>query len=200
MLSVEPVTLEGMHVRLEPLAEHHGPAVVAAAAPEIFHWMPFSLTSLDAWQGFFKVSARMREAKSALPFAIISKKTGSLIGATGYWHIEARHHRLEIGASWLTPTSQRTAANSETKYLLLRHAFETLGCIRVEFLAHAINEKSRLALSRLGATQEGVLRNHMILPDGSRRHSACFSIIIEEWPDVKLRLENRMAIHATAPR
>lgn len=198
-MNVEPITLEGQHVRLEPLSEQHGAGVLAAATSQsIFQWMSFSLTSEPHWHGFLKRVSKMREAGSALPFAIIAKSTNMLVGTTGYWHIEPHHHRLEIGGSWLTPDWQRTAANSEAKFLLLRHAFETLGCIRVEFVTHVSNEQSKQALIRLGATHEGVLRNHMIQPDGSLRHSACFSIIREEWPDVKHRMEQRMAARAVA--
>jgi RimJ/RimL family protein N-acetyltransferase len=196
-MKIEPVVLEGKHIRLEPLAIDHTSGLLAAAAyPEIWRWMPFTIESEEQMQGFLKVALKMAEAKTALPFAIISKTADRPIGSTGYWYIESRHRRLEIGASWVTPKWQRSAVNTEAKYLMLRHAFEEMGCIRVEFKVDSLNEKSRIALKRIGATEEGLLRNHMIQPDGRKRHSICFSVIEEEWPEVKARLERLMFSYA----
>jgi RimJ/RimL family protein N-acetyltransferase len=195
-VKVQPISLEGSLVRLDPLEPHHGPHLLAAAADAaIFRWMSFSLTSDESVGRFVRGALRLRESGHALPYVIASRSTGSIIGATGYWHIEPHHRRLEIGGSWLSPTYQRSGANTEAKYLLLRHAFESLGCIRVEFLTHVLNERSRAALRRLGATEEGIFRNHMIQPDGSLRSSACYSIISEEWPRVRTQLQDRMATH-----
>ena len=198
-MKLEPITLSGTHVRIEPLEDHHAPGLLAAATdPVIFRWMSFSLASEENVLKFLRRVLKMREGGVALPFAILSEPSGEVIGSTGYWHVEPHHRRLEIGGSWLTPKWQRTGANTEAKLLLLQHAFESLQCIRVEFLTHILNETSRTALKRLGATEEGVLRNHMIQPDGSRRHSACFSIIAEEWPRVRSHLAERLARHAGA--
>jgi N-acetyltransferase len=192
-MKIEPVVLEGKHIRLEPLAIDHAPGLLAAAAyPEIWRWMPFTIESEEQIQRFLSVALKMAEAKTALPFAIISKAADHPIGSTGYWYIESRHRRLEIGASWVTPKWQRSAVNTEAKYLMLRQAFEEMGCIRVEFKVDSLNEKSCVALKRIGATEEGMLRNHMIQPDGRKRHSICFSVIEEEWPEVKARLERLM--------
>lgn len=198
-MNVEPVVLDGAHVRLEPLGEQHSPDLLVAAQPGVFRWMPFSLETEKGMRGFLKATLKMAEAKTALPFAIILKATGRAIGGTGYWNIDAHHRRLEIGASWITPQWQRSAVNTEAKYLLLQHAFEQLGCIRVEFKTDSLNERSRTALKRIGAHEEGVLRNHMIMPDGRRRHSGCFSILDDEWPEIKNRLEERLSAQVPAP-
>jgi RimJ/RimL family protein N-acetyltransferase len=131
-----------------------------------------------------------RQARGTdLPFAVIFKQNGRAIGATRYLEIRPEHHGLEIGGTWYGVNYQRTVVNTECKYLLLRHAFETLGCIRVQFKADSRNERSIRALERIGAVREGMLRNHMILADGTIRHSVYFSIIESEWPAVKERLE-----------
>ncbi|MGH8458015.1 MAG: GNAT family N-acetyltransferase [Nevskiales bacterium] len=196
---VEPIILAGKHVRLEPLSADHVPGLLRVSThAEIWRWMPFTLQSEEQWQGFLKVALKMVEAKTALPFVIFAKATDSLVGATGYWYIDRHHRRLEIGASWVTLEWQRSGINTEAKHLLLRHAFEQLGCIRVEFKTDSLNKKSRTALKRIGATEEGLLRNHMLQPDGRKRHSVCFSIIDEEWPTVKARLEGLMATHESA--
>ncbi len=195
-MEIQPIMLEGEQVRLEALAEHHAPDLRAAARPEVFQWMPFSLASEKGMNGFLEAVRKMAEAKTALPFAIVLKSTGKVIGATGYWYIDPHHRRLEIGGSWITPEWQRTAVNTEAKYLLLRHAFEELKCIRVEFKTDSLNEKSRTALKRIGALEEGLLRNHMIQPDGRLRHSVVFSILDSEWPQVRARLVERMSAPA----
>jgi N-acetyltransferase len=193
-MKIEPVILEGRHIRLEPLAIAHSPALLAAAAyPEIWRWMPFRIESEEQMQGFLKVALKMAEAKTALPFAIISKTAGCPVGLTGHWYIESRHRRLEIGGTWVTPKWQRSPINTEAKYLMLRHAFEEMGCIRVEFKVDSLNGRSRTALKRIGAMEEGLLRNHMVQPDGRKRHSVCFSIIDEEWPEVKAHIERLMS-------
>jgi RimJ/RimL family protein N-acetyltransferase len=129
----------------------------------------------------------------SLPFALVEKSTGMAIGSTRYGNIDRLHHRLEIGWTWVAPGHQRTAANTEAKYLLLRHAFETLHCIRVEFKTDSLNEKSRQAIQRIGAKQEGIFRNHMITSSGRVRHTVYFSIVDFEWPAVKLDLELKLA-------
>ena len=128
----------------------------------------------------------------ALPFAQIEKVTGRVIGSTRYANIERTHHRLEIGWTWIARPWQRTAMNTESKYLLLRHAFETLGCMRVELKTDSLNAKSRAAILRLGAREEGTFRNHMISSGGRIRHTVYFSIVGAEWPEVRSRLESKL--------
>jgi RimJ/RimL family protein N-acetyltransferase len=134
----------------------------------------------------------LQSAGTALSFVIIEKSTMRAVGSTRYANVAKPHRRLEIGWTWITPHWQRTYVNTEAKYLLLRHAFETLGCIRVEFKTDSRNEQSRKALAGIGATEEGTMRNHMIVPGGRIRHSVYFSIIDSEWPEVKKRLEERL--------
>jgi RimJ/RimL family protein N-acetyltransferase len=128
----------------------------------------------------------------SLPFAQIEKATGRLIGSTRYMNIDRVHHRVEIGCTWIGREWQRTAANTEAKYLLLRHAFETLGCMRVELKTDSLNDKSRAAILRIGAKEEGIFRNHMITSTGRIRHTVYFSVIDSEWPEVKSRLERKL--------
>ncbi len=132
-------------------------------------------------------------AGTALPFVTISRESGAPIGSTSYLAIDRMHRRLEIGATWLVPGAQRTAANTEAKYLQLRHCFESLGCIRVEFKTDERNARSRAALARIGAQQEGIFRSHMRMPDGFLRNSVWFSVVASDWPDVKRRLEALLA-------
>jgi RimJ/RimL family protein N-acetyltransferase len=133
-------------------------------------------------------------------FVTVAKAIGRVVGSTSYLNIDRQHRRVEIGGTWTTPAWQRSAINTEAKYLQLRHAFETLGCIRVEFKTDALNSKSRQALARIGATEEGTFRNHMIMPDGRIRHSVYFSITDDEWPRVKAHLEGLLAAYpATSP-
>jgi len=128
----------------------------------------------------------------SLPFALIEKAVGRAIGSTRYGNIDRAHRRVEIGWTWLAPAWQRTAANTEAKYLLLKHAFETLGCIRVELKTDSLNERSRAAILRIGAREEGTFRNHIITASGRIRHTVYFSILDSEWPDVKSRLQSRL--------
>jgi RimJ/RimL family protein N-acetyltransferase len=131
----------------------------------------------------------------SLPFAIVEKATGRAIGSTRYGNIDRTHHRVEIGWTWVAREWQRTAMNTEAKYLLLRHAFETLGCMRVELKTDSLNERSRAAILRIGAREEGTFRNHMITASGRIRHTVYFSIIDSEWPAVKVHLEARLNSH-----
>jgi RimJ/RimL family protein N-acetyltransferase len=131
-------------------------------------------------------------AWTALPFALIEKSSGRVIGSTRYANIERVHHRLEIGWTWVARRWQRTAMNTEAKYLLLRHAFERLKCIRIELKTDSLNDRSRAAILRIGAREEGTFRNHMITASGRIRHTVYFSVIDSEWADVKARLEARL--------
>lgn len=189
-----PVTLAGRRVRLEPLAPGHADdLLVAAAAPEIWQHLAWgSLAApekLAAW-----IQGRLAEAAHGLilPFAIVDLDRGRAIGSTSYLDIALRDRRVEIGSTWLSRDSWRTAVNTECKYLLLRHGFETLALERVQLKTDIRNERSQAAIARLGAVREGVLRRHMVRADGSQRDSVMFSIIAEEWPAVKARLETAL--------
>ena len=142
------------------------------------------------------VETALREQASgiSLPFAQVERASGRVIGSTRYGNIERAHHRLEIGWTWVARAWQRTAVNTEAKYLLLRHAFETLGCMRVELKTDSLNERSRAAIQRIGAREEGIFRNHMITASGRIRHTVYFSIVDSEWPQVKSRLESRLEL------
>jgi RimJ/RimL family protein N-acetyltransferase len=187
---VEPVVLEGSRIRMEPLRSGHlaDLALVAFDAP-LWRWTimgPQDEAGLRAW---LETALANAEAGTERPFATIDRASGRAIGSSRFMSIVPEHRRLEIGWTWVATPFQRTGANREAKLLQLSHAFETLGANRVEFKTHAQNERSRTALAGIGATFEGVFRNHMIMPDGSIRHSAYFSVIAEDWPKVKARLE-----------
>jgi RimJ/RimL family protein N-acetyltransferase len=186
-----PVTLTGKYVRLEPMTEAHVPGLTAVGLDDrIWEHMLYGdvLTEED-------ISRWVRDILSRpdLPFVAIHLASGRTAGATRYLNISPEHRGLEIGGTWYGLEFQRTAVNTECKYLLLKYAFETLGCIRVQFKTDMRNERSQRAIERIGAKREGVLRNHMILPDGRFRDSVYFSIIDTEWSQVKKRLEVRMA-------
>jgi RimJ/RimL family protein N-acetyltransferase len=194
----EPLILVGRHVRLEPLAPSHAPDLYQAGhAADIWQYLatprgPFASVS-DAAQWVTSVLADYA-AGVRLAFAVILVATGGAIGSTSYF-FETRwaNRTLEIGGTWLCPDYWRTAVNTECKYLLLRHAFETLGVDRIEFMTDARNLRSQRAIERLGAYKEGLLRAHMLCPDGHRRDSVFYSILDTEWPRVKTQLEAALA-------
>ncbi|MGH7787498.1 MAG: GNAT family N-acetyltransferase [Candidatus Binatia bacterium] len=189
-MPIEPVTLEGTHVRLEPLALAHAPQLWAASDhAELWKYTPYVLRSEDDLRGFIAAALRQQELGLGLSFATIDRGSGATVGATSYLAYEPAHRRVEIGGTWITPARQRGPLNSEAKLLMLRHAFETLGLLRVEFKTDSLNSRSRTAILRLGASEEGIFRNHMVMPDGRNRHSAYYSIIADEWPAVRTRLE-----------
>ena len=144
---------------------------------------------LTIWRSGYATFLRLREKGADIPFVVIHKSSGRIAGATRYMEFRAAHRGVEIGGTWYGAEFRRTAVNTECKYLLLRHAFEVMDCIRVQFKTDLRNERSQRAIERIGAVREGVLRNHMILPDGTIRHSVYYSILATEWPDVKQRLE-----------
>lgn len=190
---VEPVTLEGRHVHLEPLAQaHHADLSAIGLDPELWRWIPTQVRTPEEMSDYIETALGEQSRGLSLPFAILEKSTGRAIGSTRYGNIERTHHRVEIGWTWVAAAWQRTAVNTEAKYLLLRHAFETLGCMRVELKTDALNERSRAAILRIGAREEGTFRNHMITSTGRIRHTVYFSITDSEWPDVKARLESRL--------
>jgi len=194
-MMVTPVTLEGTRVRLEPLSEsHHAALVEIGLDEELWRWASTPpLRTSDDLRAYMAVAFAERDAGRALPFATIDRATGRAIGSTRYAAIELRHRRLEIGWTWLGRAWQRTAANTEAKYLMLRHAFETLGCIRVELKTDALNARSRAAIRRIGAREEGTLRQHMITASGRIRDTVYYSILDSEWAVVKAELEHRLA-------
>ena len=187
---LEPVTLEGSIVRLEPLSLDHVPGLAEVAFERaIWRWTiarPTTEAELRTWA---EAAIAGREAGTELPFATIDIATGRPIGSSRYMNIALDHRRLEIGWTWVGTAFQRTGANREAKLLMLSHAFDTLGCRRVEFKTDALNEKSRTALLGIGARFEGIFRNHMVMPDGRMRDSAYYSVIDSEWPEVREALE-----------
>jgi len=194
-MEVRPVVLTGKHVRLEPMTEEHVSGLAEIGLGQKF-W-DFMLygniqTVEDMHNWVLDILARATKGTD-LPFVAIHLDSGRVAGATRYLNIVPKDRGLEIGGTWYGPEFQRTPVNTECKYLLLRHAFEILGCIRVQLKTDLRNERSQRAIERLGTVREGILRNHMILPDGRYRDSVFYSILDTEWPGVKKRLEEMMA-------
>jgi N-acetyltransferase len=190
MAFIEPVTLKGEHATLEPLEAKHEAALRDAAADgELWRLWYTSVAPPDQIGDYIARALDMRERLGAMPFAVRQNTTGDIVGCTRYFNVDAANRRLEIGHTWYSKRAQRTAVNTECKLLLLTHAFDVLGCIAVEFRTHWFNHASRVAIERLGAKQDGVLRNHQLLPDGSRRDTVVFSIIDGEWPAVRRHLK-----------
>lgn len=193
-MAISPVTLTGRHVRLEPLTAEHLDALARHGADaELWRYMlyarPDPLDGLRAW--YEKVSGGAARGE-LLAFAVIDLARGEAVGGTTMFDIIAAHKRLEIGSTWLGRAVWRTAVNTEAKFLLLSHAFETMGMNRVQLVTDARNERSRTAIARIGARPEGILRAHMVMPDGVLRDTAVFSVIASEWPAVKARLAERL--------
>ncbi|ASS74147.1 GNAT family N-acetyltransferase [Tumebacillus algifaecis] len=190
-VKLELISMTGSHVRLEPITLEHAVGLYEAAqAEEIWTYLPYPIDSLAKAQFFIEEAIEQVAKGTELVFVIIEQGTDRIIGSTRYLDISIPHRGLEIGWTWLHPSVWRSQVNSECKYLLLRYAFETLGCIRVQLKTDARNLRSQAAIARLGAVREGTLRNHRILPDGYRRDSVYFSILDTEWADVKARLES----------
>jgi RimJ/RimL family protein N-acetyltransferase len=193
---VEPLTtrLEGSIVVLEPLRGAHADELWEAARPaEIWEWLARVGSSRDYFDRWMEFSLAEAEAGKAGPFATRARDGGELIGSSRYLNVSPADRTVEIGWTWLTPSAWKTGANMEAKLLMLEHAFETLGCVRVEFKTDARNERSRGALAALPAQFEGILRRHMVMPDVGQRDSAYYSVIDEEWPDVRANLRRRLA-------
>ncbi len=188
-----PLTLEGEVVRLEPLHSDHIPALmaIATATPDVFR---YTSTPVDEAQrdAYFERAFRERDSGEAYPFAVFYQPTDTLIGSTRFADIRWKYRNCELGFTWYAPAYQGTAVNPESKYLMLRYAFETLGFIRVQIHTHIKNVQSQRAIRKLGAVYEGVLRNHMITKDGEIRDTMVFSMIDRDWPEVKTLLENRL--------
>ncbi|AKQ68994.1 GCN5-related N-acetyltransferase [Myxococcus hansupus] len=192
-LVVPPVTLEGRHVRLEPLRPEHAPALAALCEPDIFTWFSRALRTEADVADFIDSACQAAERGSERPFVILEQRTGAPVGSTRFLDIQRDHRTLEIGYTWLGRRVWRTPVNTECKYLLLRHAFEALGVMRVQLKTDQHNARSRAAIERLGARFEGVLRNHMLVRGGVVRDSAYYGVIDTEWPEVKVRLEGLLA-------
>jgi RimJ/RimL family protein N-acetyltransferase len=191
---VEPVVLEGSTVRLEPLSLDHLPGLDAVGLDaEIWRWMLRLVQSPGDMRAYVEDALAARELGTEMPFATIELSSASVVGSTRFMAIEPRHRRIEIGNTWLAPAWQRTAANTEAKLLMLSHAFNVLGALRVEFKTDALNDESRSALLGIGASEEGILRRHMLTDAGRRRDSVYYSVIDEEWPRVRQHLESRLS-------
>jgi RimJ/RimL family protein N-acetyltransferase len=192
-MEIEPTTLEGRHVRLEPLSESHLDGLCAVGLDDaLWRWSMTPMRHRQDMADYVAAALADQARGAALPFATIDRATAQVIGSTRFGNIDRGNRRVEIGWTWLGRQWQRTAANSEAKYLMLRHAFETWGCLRVELKTDALNQQSRNAMLRLGAKEEGTLRSHMLSWEGRRRDSVYFSILDTEWPAVRDRLTARL--------
>ena len=188
-MKIEPVTLQGRVVRLEPLALAHVPGLARVGlAPELWRWIPTQVVDAAQMQAWVQTALDEQTAGTSLPFAIISQASGKAIGSTRYMNIVPAHRRLEIGSTWLSTAAQRSGANTEAKLLLLTHAFEALKAIRVELKTDALNSRSRAAIARIGGIEEGIFRRHVICASGRVRDTVYFSMLDNEWPAVKARL------------
>jgi RimJ/RimL family protein N-acetyltransferase len=190
-MEIQPVTLAGRFVRLEPLSEAHIPGLALAGQDEsIWRYMRYGLlTTPERMAAWVRYMLDLQSHGGDLPFAVIHLPDQQVAGATRYLNINRHDRNLEIGGTWYGLQYQRTVVNTESKYLLLQHAFESLGCLRVQIKTDERNTRSRRAIERLGAVQEGILRDHILLPDGYLRSSVIYSILLGEWPEVKKRLE-----------
>lgn len=189
-----PITLQGSRVRLEPLTiEHHEALCRIGLDPELWRWTTAPVLTPEEMREYIEVALRWQSEGTALPFATVERASGGIVGSTRFANIDPPNRRVEIGWTWVSRRWQRTFVNTEAKYLMMKHAFEDLGCARVEFKTDSLNERSRAALLRIGAIEEGTLRNHMITSTGRLRHSVYFSVLDSEWPAVKSRLEEKLA-------
>jgi len=189
---VLPVTLEGATVRLEPLRREHAALFWEIAkndVDEIFRWIPYAVKNSQDFERLVETAFAEQERGESIVFATVEKSTGRTIGSTRFMNIDRRNRRVEIGSTWIATAWQRTAVNTEAKYLMLRHAFEEWNCMRVELKTDALNAKSRNAILRIGAKEEGTLRRHLVTWTGRVRDTVYFSILDSEWPEVKKRLQ-----------
>ncbi len=194
MSFIQPITLRGEVATLQPLEREHVDALALAAADgELWRLWYTQIPAPDRVEDYVATALDMRERLDAMPFVVRANATNAIVGCTRYFNVDARNRRLEIGHTWYARSVQRTAVNTECKVLLLTHAFEVLRCIAVEFRTHWFNHASRAAIARLGAKQDGVLRNHQLGTDGARRDTVVFSIIESEWPAVRQHLQYQLA-------
>lgn len=199
-MNFQPVVLEGRLVRLEPLALHHLEALSAVGLdPGLWRWTTSFVGSAQEMRAYIETALREGREGRSLPFAIVDRASNRVVGSSRFGNIDGINRRAEIGWTWIAPQWQRTGINTEAKYLLLTYAFESLGCVRVELKTDALNEQSRRAILRLGAKEEGTLRSHMITYSGRARDTVYFSILEQEWPAVKARLESMLAARSASP-
>lgn len=193
--ALSPFSLQGTHVRLEPLRPEHAPMLWEIAKDhlsDLFQWIPYKLHSLEDFEAFNRQVLDEQSRGLSVPFASFKRNSNQIVGTTRYMNMDLANRKVEIGSTWIAPRWQRTAINTEAKFLMLRHAFEVWKCLRVELKTDALNQRSRRAILRLGAKEEGTLRKHMLADDGRQRDSVYFSILDSEWPEVKVRLESSL--------
>lgn len=194
MLTIEPVTLTTDRLTLRPLSLGDVPALAAAASDgSLWEKTTTTVPQADGFEAYVRTALHNQAAGTQLPFATVVNDGKRVVGSTRYMNIDAANDRLEIGTTWIARSWQRSFVNTHAKFLMLRHAFEALGCMAVEFRTHVRNDQSRAAIERLGAKQDGILRSHMIMPDGHVRDTVVYSILKAEWPEVKAGLERAMA-------
>jgi RimJ/RimL family protein N-acetyltransferase len=192
-MQIHPLILEGSHVRLEPLTLSHLDALVDVGLEEdLWRWTISQIRTREDMRTYMEEALEAQAQGTALPFVTIDRATNTVAGSTRFGNIDREHRRAEIGWTWIASPWQRTAVNTEAKYLMFCHAFETWGCIRVELKTDALNARSRAAILRIGATEEGTFRNHMITESGRFRDTVYFSILDREWPMLKQRLKERL--------
>ena len=193
-MMLSPLILEGKAVRLEPLRlEHLAGLCAVGLEDDLWRWTVSQVRTGEDMRKYMEAALDQQDKGTALPFATIDKASGQVAGSTRYGNIDLANRRVEIGWTWLGSRFQRTALNTEAKYLMLRHAFEDLGCIRVELKTDTLNRRSRDAMRRIGAREEGILRSHQITQSGRLRDTVYYSILAGEWPEVRDRLERRLA-------
>jgi len=192
-MHVTPIMLTGQHVCMTPLSlAHLEPLCAIGLDEELWRWTTVNIQTREQMRAYAETALREQAEGKSLPFATVEKNTNRVAGCTRFGNIDTANRRVEIGWTWVGRAWQRTAVNTEAKLLMLQHAFETWGCLRVEFKTDALNPRSRAALLRLGAKEEGTFRNHMITDTGRVRHSVYFSLIDSEWPEVKARLQQKL--------
>lgn len=193
-MNIQPITLEGNYIRLEPLTlDHLAPLCEVGLDPELWRITVSLVETREDMKRYIETALQAQAEGTALPFATVEKSSNKVVGSTRFGNIDKTNRRMEIGWTWIARPWQRTPINTEAKYLMLKHAFETLGCIRVELKTDVINAQSRAAMLRIGAKEEGVFRNHMITQSGRIRDSVYYSIIASEWQTVKTSLEEKLA-------
>jgi RimJ/RimL family protein N-acetyltransferase len=193
MLKIEPVTLQSDRLILRPLSLGDAPALAEAASDgSLWEKKTTTVPQPEGFEAYIRTALELQSAGLALPFATVVRDGDRVVGSTRFMNIDAANRRVEIGTTWIAQSWQRTFVNTHAKYLMLRHAFEAMGCNAVEIRTHSRNEQSRAAIERLGAKFDGILRRHMIMPDGHFRDTAVYSILPDEWPEVKARLEQRL--------
>jgi len=193
--ATSPFSLEGTHVRLEPLRRKHAPMLWEIAKDhlqDLFQWIPYKLDTLENFREFNGLVLEEQKRGVSIAFATFERKSSQIVGTTRFMNMDLANRKVEIGSTWIAPPWQRTAINTETKYLMLGHAFEVWKCMRVELKTDALNQRSRQAILRLGAKEEGTLRKHMLAWNGRQRDSVYFSILDTEWPEVKAGLESKL--------